>query len=185
MQWPPCPFVEVSARARQGAQEGKTDPIQPHNFEECKQNPIFSRYLVSDWHFGTSLEHLEAINKAHREVAGYELQCTYSTAASKFPCFVSWKCNQLRILDFSHPGNSKLLPQTSWLETFQWNCTFSCLGYFHSQSTVLSDGDVCTLCVVVITHGTNYRYPFLYGIQMGYPGTLRLPGSLCRKDLFP
>lgn len=165
-------------------------PIQTCGFEEYKQNPIFSRYLISSWHFGTSLEHLEAVNKASCEVAWYELQCTYSAAVSKFPCSVSWKCNQLWILDFSHTGNSELLPQTSWLETFQWNCTFSCLGYFHIkcshlQSTVLSDGDVCVLRAVVITHGTNYRYPFLYGIQMGYPGTLLLPGSLCRKDLFP
>lgn len=188
---PFCFSLSTSEAGEHG--EGKwipDSPIQPCGFEEYKQNAVFSTYLISKWHFGTSLEHLDTVNTAGREVARCELQCTYGTAVAKFPCFASWKCNQLWILDFSHTGNCELLPQTSWLEGFQWSCAFSCLGYFHikrshSQSTVRADGDVWAPRAFVISHGTNYRYPLLYGIQMGYPGTLLLPWSLHKKDLFP
>lgn len=189
--WPPHPFVKMSIRVRQEARRENGSQIPPFHLEALKNtNKTPFSQGISNGHFGTSLEHLEAMYKASGAAAWSELQHIYPTAAAKFPCFVSWKWNQLRILDFSHAGNSKLLPQTSWLETFPWKCSFSCLGSFrikcsHLQSPVLSDGALHLLRAVVLTHGTNYRYPLLYGIQMGYPGTLLLPTSLCSKDLFP
>lgn len=149
----------------------------PRSFEEYTHRAVFWASLLFRQHHGTLLGHLITQNMvwtpAHQQkCVQVSLLCfleMQSALRFRFPPRWQERAFASNVSTGIHPG--KLHVQLSWL--FHVKCS-------HLRSAVLTDGDI-----FVISRGTNYRYPLLYGMQMGYPGTLPFPRSLCKKDLFP